>query len=600
MNSIRLGLFDFMAKPFPLEAMKTTLERAFTDADLQSNKPTSLESIIERIEQLTKRELEICEKLSKGLSGKQIASELAISIKTYYVHRTNLLQKTGARSSIELIRAYDVYSINRRNGDHEDSTDGIEIAHLSDNSIGHENELPNFPLVSDIARKNVLQTDSDLTLRTAANLMIERDVSSIVFRKNGRLHVFSMENILEISHAGASLDQALSQMPIEPATTIEKDKNVLDALDQLELAKTRFLIVTDSEENDSMIGILTYSDLLSTIDPTLFLEKKNIGQIVSRKEPLTFSQEWHLDDVLCHLVQTEDSIIVVDAGKPIGIITAKDVFRIISSGQSTAGQLSEYMTHPVFSLPASATIHDALVHLKCKKVKRAVIVNEYGILIGMLTQSEVVSFAYGYWTKLFHHESHGLFELVTLLTKKAAKYETDSLTDPLTDLGNRRHLDSFIESEIERVRRYNAKTFSKLFIDIDHHKSVNDVHGHSFGDEVLKATGNAIRKLVRENDRVFRWGGDEFVVIAPHTELSEAEKLASRIRTSIETLSLSKEHRVTVSIGIGEYSPVEGLKSFFDRVDQALYQAKSLGRNRVEISSLNATLALIEKIKVSP
>ncbi|MBV5350114.1 hypothetical protein JZU71_02850, partial [bacterium] len=96
LNSIRLGLFDFMAKPFNLEGMRTTLERAFTDADLQSNKPTSLESIIERIEQLTRRELEICEKLSKGLSGKQIASELAISIKTYYVHRTNLLQKTGA------------------------------------------------------------------------------------------------------------------------------------------------------------------------------------------------------------------------------------------------------------------------------------------------------------------------------------------------------------------------------------------------------------------------------------------------------------------------------------------------------------------------
>ncbi|MBV5350113.1 CBS domain-containing protein, partial [bacterium] len=134
-----------------------------------------------------------------------------------------------------------------------------EADHLNDSSIGRENELPNFPLVSDIARKNVLQADSDITLRTAANLMIERDVSSIVFRKNERLHVFSMEKVLEISHADGCLDQTLSLMPIEPATTIEKDKNVLDALDQLELAKTRFLIVIDPEQNNSMVGILTYS-----------------------------------------------------------------------------------------------------------------------------------------------------------------------------------------------------------------------------------------------------------------------------------------------------------------------------------------------------
>lgn len=586
LSSMRLGLFDFIQKPFKLESMKATIERAFIDANLQEKNQNLLEGIIGKLKTLTKRELEICAQLTKGFSAKQIADKYGISIKTLYSHRSNLLRKSGAKSTIELARAYDIYASKGMMSESDEDFIYPEVIPENDTRAFEESTQQKFPLVSSIARKNVLQSSSDITVRSAANLMIARDVSSIVILKNTRPHIFSMENILEISNAGGSLDQALSQISTEAAATIEKDKNVLDALDRLEQAETRFLLVIDPEQDGAMIGILTYSDLLSNIDPTLFLEKKNIGQLVSRKEPLTFTKEWHLSDVLCHLIKAEDSIVVVDAGKPVGIITAKDAFRIISSGQSTTGSLAEYMTHPVLSLHSSATIHDALVHLNTNKIKRAVIVNENGILIGMLTQTEVVSFAYSYWTKLFKHQSNGFFELITLLTNKAVRYETDSLTDPLTELGNRRHLNNYVESEIERVRRYQAKTFSKLFIDIDNYKKVNDIHGHSFGDEVLKATSKLIRELIRENDKAFRWGGDEFVVIAPHTDISEAEKLASRIRSSIEKLKFLENLQITVSIGVGEYSPIEDEKSFFARIDGALFKAKSLGRNRVEISCL--------------
>ena len=422
-------------------------------------------------------------------------------------------------------------------------------------------------------------------MRSAVNLMIGEDISSIVFIKHGQPHVFSMEIVLELSNAGGDFEQNLFMLPIEPAKTIEKNKNVLDALDQLELSGNRYLIVVDPDDENSMTGILIYTDLLSSIDPALLLENKTIGQVVSRKEPVTFSQEWHFEDIFCHLVKSEDSVIIVDNGRPVGIITSKDAFRIISSGQSTNGLVTQYMTRPVMTMPASATIYDALIHLKTNRIKRAVIVDEFGILIGVLPQSEVVGFAYSNWAKMINHQSDGLRELVELLTRKAARHEQEALTDPLTGLGNRRHHDNYMDLEIERVCRYKGKTFSKLFIDIDHFKTINDRYGHAFGDKVLITVADTITNLIRENDRVFRWGGDEFVVLSPCTERVEATTLASRIKTSIEKLSFEVDCKVTVSIGCGEHTPDQSTEHFFQCIDQALFLAKSRGRNRIETAA---------------
>ncbi len=598
-NPIQLGLFDFMLKPFHLDDMNNAIEKAFSGFELQSENADPLEPIIERIGQLTRRELEICEKLFEDQSGKEISHELGISVKTYYVHRTNLLQKTGAKSIVELIRAFDIFSKIRRNPAYSNESIETRYEHACSSEAASNQDRHHFPLVSEIARKNILVTDSNLSLRSAANLMIEKDVSSIVFFNQGHPHVFSMENVLEISNADGDFGLKLSSLPVESAKTIEKNKNVLDALDQLEINKNRYLIVVDPDNGDTMIGILTYTDLLSSIDPALLLENKTIGQIVSRTEPLSFTQEWYFEDILCHLVQPEDSVIIVENGKPVGIITSKDAFRIISSGQPTRGHVTQFMTKPVMTLPTSSTIYDALIHLKTNKIKRCIIVDEFGILVGVLPQSEVVGFAYSNWAKMLNHQPGGLRELVDLLTRKAAKHEMEALTDRLTGLWNRRHLENCLESEIKRVRRYKVKTFSELFIDIDHFKAINDRYGHSFGDEVLKSVADTIGKHVRENDKVFRWGGDEFVVLCPCTDCEEAKTLGLRIRENIEKQFFSVDCRVTVSIGCGEFAPHQDTNNFFSHIDQALFRAKASGRNRIEITTF-APLSLADNSPANP
>ncbi len=182
----------------------------------------------------------------------------------------------------------------------------------------------------------------------------------------------------------------------------------------------------------------------------------------------------------------EDSIIVVEAGIPVGIITTKDIFRILSSGSATDLPLAEYMTSPVATTHIDATIHDALMQLKTLKIKRAVVVDANRHLVGVVTQSELVGFAYGTWIDLVKHHASELKELVGILESKALGLEKSALTDPLTGIGNRRMLQQRLEEEIQRIRRYRSSPFSLLLIDIDHFKRVNDSHGHLVGDEVLK------------------------------------------------------------------------------------------------------------------
>lgn len=155
--------------------------------------------------------------------------------------------------------------------------------------------------------------------------------------------------------------------------------------------------------------------------------------------------------------------------------------------------------------------------------------------------------------------------------------------DALTGVGNRIALEITAEREIAMARRNNQPT-ALLVIDIDHFKRINDRYGHSAGDHVLIETANQLRKNCRESDSVFRFGGEEFVVVLSQTEENGASAIAERIRHAIATMNAQYEQwgiHVTASIGIACLSRGEGLRAWFDRADRALYLAKQAGRNRV-------------------
>lgn len=158
-----------------------------------------------------------------------------------------------------------------------------------------------------------------------------------------------------------------------------------------------------------------------------------------------------------------------------------------------------------------------------------------------------------------------------------------ALRDPLTGVGNRGALDSSLEREVQLAHRQETP-LSLLTIDIDHFKRINDEHGHPVGDCVLQSVAAALTNAVRASDLVYRYGGEEFVVLLTNTAAKDAQMVAERIREAVAESDYECEgHAIqsTISIGVAALKPRETGESLFERADDALYEAKHSGRNRV-------------------
>jgi diguanylate cyclase (GGDEF)-like protein len=175
--------------------------------------------------------------------------------------------------------------------------------------------------------------------------------------------------------------------------------------------------------------------------------------------------------------------------------------------------------------------------------------------------------------------------LTTRLRDRERRLHEAARTDPLTGVANRRRFLEVFTREFERARRYGT-ALACVILDLDHFKKINDQFGHIVGDRVLVAAAQAFKASLRATDTIARWGGEEFVVLLPQTDVAGAEAVAERCRQSLEEVVLAaggERISVTVSVGVAGYpqpafdSPDALLKS----ADDALYRAKSGGRNRV-------------------
>jgi diguanylate cyclase (GGDEF)-like protein len=173
--------------------------------------------------------------------------------------------------------------------------------------------------------------------------------------------------------------------------------------------------------------------------------------------------------------------------------------------------------------------------------------------------------------------------------RNALRYQSAmqlALLDPLTRLGNRAALDNALRRELQLAERHHYE-LSVLMIDVDHFKKINDQHGHSAGDEVLREIASTIESVCRESDISFRYGGEEFVVLLRKTSEMGARIIGERLRREVNLLEVEKgTHKIqpSVSIGIGTRASgqKEHINDLFERADKALYLAKQSGRNCVK------------------
>jgi diguanylate cyclase len=177
---------------------------------------------------------------------------------------------------------------------------------------------------------------------------------------------------------------------------------------------------------------------------------------------------------------------------------------------------------------------------------------------------------------------------IDALRREIAQIKEESLTDSLTGISNRRAFDTSLERTIESARE-SRTPFCVLLGDIDHFKKFNDTFGHLVGDKVLRLAASAIRRSVKGKDLVARYGGEEFAIILPQTSQIGAMAVAEQIRKAIAASSLKNAsgkaafHSITLSIGIAQFNLNDDPVELVNRADQALYQAKQNGRNRVEV-----------------
>lgn len=155
-------------------------------------------------------------------------------------------------------------------------------------------------------------------------------------------------------------------------------------------------------------------------------------------------------------------------------------------------------------------------------------------------------------------------------------------TDSLTTVHNRQSLNDILNMEIYRSARYKNPLALVMF-DIDHFKKINDTFGHQTGDAVLKALADVVLRHIRSTDIFGRWGGEEFLIVAPEVSGEAGMHLAEKVRSLIAHHDFPGGRQVTASFGVAPFSPQDNFDSLINRADQALYRAKHAGRNRVEL-----------------
>lgn len=210
--------------------------------------------------------------------------------------------------------------------------------------------------------------------------------------------------------------------------------------------------------------------------------------------------------------------------------------------------------------------------------------NHDGEFLGELTFRRNVRFSEDELGQLESLLASLLFPLRNALLYRAAVQS--ALRDPLTETGNRIAMQQTLKREVDIARR-TLQPLSVLMVDIDHFKRINDTHGHLIGDQALKAVASALKDSLRNVDMVFRFGGEEFMVLLSNTNREAASMVGERLRMAVLGIQYLVENRaieLSVSLGCSTLLPGESMESLLRRADNALYVSKRDGRNRLSMA----------------
>ena len=436
-----------------------------------------------------------------------------------------------------------------------------------------------FPLVKDIASTSIIHISISCSVKEALNLMLKENHRNAIIIDGDQFKILTVVDILNLKKNKHNIDTKLSNVNLAKIPTINKNKNVLDTIEYLNNPIEHICILN---EDNSLYGLITHTDIISNIDPDTLMDNYRLSSFLKygRRMKLV-SKDIQTFKLLEEMInETNDNVIIVDKLKPIGILTTKNIMKILNNDSDLSLAVENYMSSPVDTIKKNSSIKEALDFLKKKHYKRVIVVEESGNIYGIVSQKELISLSYSRWTNLMKEHQEELNEINTILKNKNKEFETLASTDSLTGLYNRyKFSELYITSYKSMVQRHN--NMSLILLDIDFFKKVNDTFGHNRGDQVLIQISHTLLRTLRNIDIICRWGGEEFVALLPTAPLDIAKNIAEKIRTNIEQLTIDVVGKVSASFGVAEVKEGEKMEDVIDRADKALYLAKESGRNCV-------------------
>lgn len=443
-----------------------------------------------------------------------------------------------------------------------------------------------LPTVFDISNKNVLKVTTKDTLGTAITSMSQANLRTIIVEdtKVKKYYILTTADLLDFKISNIDKNNYLEDLELKECKTLDKNLNLLTVLNHIDFSDEYMVIIEESE----ILGIISYTDIVNNVDPQLLMEKQTISGLIHRYRAITTEKNAStLQAVELMKEYDSDAIVIISPQmEPIGIFTTKDFIDIIHKDSDLTKPVSTYMTSPVDTLSDHATISQSIAFIKERKHKRIIAINDFGQLSGIITQKELLRLVYNRWLELMREEGSKISKTNEQLKQATSELKEKISLDFLTKIYNRNKFEELLASQIKLFHEMESHNFSMVLVDIDHFKKINDKFGHLVGDHVLQEIAKLLTHKSRQNDIVARWGGEEFALILPNTNLESAVIAAEKLRIAIEEHCFEKTNEVTASFGIAHFHDSDEKVDFFKRADEALYRAKALGRNRVELEHL--------------
>jgi len=436
-------------------------------------------------------------------------------------------------------------------------------------------------------------------VQTAMVAMSEVGASCVLAVEQQRLvGILTERDIVRAMSYQASLaaTQIVDLMSPEVITLKTNELKTIFQLTQLfKQHQIRHLPILDAQEQ--LVGLVTPGSIRSQLRPEYLLRYIKVMEVMATKLVTATPEQSLLAVTKLMMLHRVSCVVIVPAAsaKPVGIVTERDIVQLSGLGLDFAQtSVAAVMSTPLSTVQPTDSLWQVNRRMKQLRVRRLVVSDEAGSLVGIVTQSQVLKMCdpkeLHYVMKTMQHvitrQTQELQQLNQALEAKNAELQRLANYDDLTQVANRRYFNLTFQKEWQRLRREN-EPISLILGDIDHFKAFNDTYGHPAGDRCLQQIANSLTRVVhRPQDLVARYGGEEFVILLPNTDAVGAEHMAQQVLHTLRQLQIphagaqARQH-VSISLGVATTTPAAEKQPevLLQAVDNLLYQAKRQGGN---------------------